>query len=74
MNQILVMENKKKKRSRNTGPAEIENILKFFAVSPTIRAERFVIQVKAEKFRMLPQNTMRNYAEFKPKYKSGELK
>lgn len=33
MNQILVMENKKKKRSRNTGPAEIENILKFFAIA-----------------------------------------
>lgn len=42
MNQILVMENKKKKRSRNTGPAEIENILKFFAIALIVFGVLFI--------------------------------
>lgn len=42
MNQILVMENKKKKRSRNTGPAEIENILKFFVVALIVFGVLFI--------------------------------
>lgn len=42
MNQILVMENKKKKRSRNTGPAEIENILKFFVIALIVFGVLFI--------------------------------
>lgn len=42
MNQILVMENKKKKRSRNTGPAELENILKFFAIALIVFGVLFI--------------------------------
>ena len=42
MNQILVMENKKKKRSRNTGPAEIENILKFFSIALIVFGVLFI--------------------------------
>lgn len=42
MNQILVMENKKKKRNRNTGPAEIENILKFFAIALIVFGVLFI--------------------------------
>lgn len=42
MNQILVMENKKKKRSRNSGPAEIENILKFFAIALIVFGVLFI--------------------------------
>ena len=42
MNQILVMENKKKKRSRNTGHAEIENILKFFAIALIVFGVLFI--------------------------------
>ncbi len=42
MNQILVMENKKKKRSRNTGPADIENILKFFAIALIVFGVLFI--------------------------------
>lgn len=42
MNQILVMENKKKKRNRNSGPAEIENILKFFAIALIVFGVLFI--------------------------------
>lgn len=42
MNQILVMENKKKKRSRNSGPAEIENILKFFVIALIVFGVLFI--------------------------------
>ena len=42
MNQILVMENKKKRRSRNSGPAEIENILKFFVIALIVFGVLFI--------------------------------